>query len=120
MSVVNLEEKFSLFKEQWTPKIVAACNGQHVKIARIEGSFVWHKHEVDELFLVIKGSIALHLPNDEVVHLNEGEIYVVPAGVEHKPVAEHEAQILMIEPEGTLNTGDASEEHLKVAEPEMI
>ena len=107
---VNLAEKFSLFDEQWSPKIIGELNGQQVKIAKIQGEFVWHHHEQeDELFMVIKGELTIKLP-DKDVHLEEGEFLIVPRGVEHKPVAEREAHILMLEPAGTLNTGNVQNE----------
>jgi len=110
MPVVNLEKKFSSFKEHWNPKIVGELNGQVVKIARIKGEFIWHKHEKeDEFFLVVKGCMQIKLRGEEV-RINEGEFYVVPSGVEHKPVADEEAWILMFEPESTLNTGDVVDE----------
>jgi mannose-6-phosphate isomerase-like protein (cupin superfamily) len=110
MPAVNLEEKFSSFKEHWNPKIVGELNGQVVKIARIKGEFIWHKHDMeDEFFLVVKGRMQIKLRGEDI-HLNEGEFYIVPRGVEHKPAAEKEAWILMFEPESTLNTGDVSNE----------
>ena len=105
MQKVNISEKFGLFEETWSPRIVAELNGQHVKLAKIEGEFDWHHHEQeDELFLVVKGSLIIKL-RDGDVELNEGEFYVVPRGVEHKPVAESLAHILLFEPVSTLNTG---------------
>lgn len=116
---VNLAQKFALFHELWSPKIVGELNGQQVKIAKIQGEFVWHHHEdADELFLVIKGELTIKLP-DEDVHLGEGEFMIVPRGVEHKPVAEREAHILMFEPAGTLNTGNVQSERT-VQEVERI
>jgi mannose-6-phosphate isomerase-like protein (cupin superfamily) len=110
MPAVNLEKKFSSFTELWDPKIVGELNGQVVKIARIKGEFIWHKHELeDEFFLVVKGRMRIKLRSGDV-HINEGEFFVVPRGVEHKPVAEEEAWILMFEPESTLNTGDVINE----------
>ena len=106
MQKINLAEKFSLFSETWSPRIVAALNGQHVKLAKIEGEFDWHHHEnEDELFLVVKGSMSIKL-RDRDVELSEGEFFVVPRGVEHTPVAAQEAHILLFEPAGTLNTGN--------------
>lgn len=106
MEKVNLEEKFQLFSEHWSPKIVGALNGQEVKIARLKGSFIWHSHpDADELFWVIKGSLQIRL-RDRVIQLNENEFFIVPKGVEHKPVAEEEVQVMLFEPAGTLNTGD--------------
>ena len=110
MHKVNIAQKFALFDEHWSPKVVGELNGQQVKIAKIQGEFVWHHHEdEDELFMVIKGELTIKLP-DEDVHLKEGEFLIVPRGVEHKPVAEREAHILMLEPAGTLNTGNVQNE----------
>jgi len=111
MHKVNLSQKFNQIEELWSPRIVGELNGQVVKIARIEGEFIWHKHdEQDEFFLVVKGEMVIRL-RDRDVDLREGEFFVVPRGVEHKPVAEAEAHILMFEPAGTLNTGDVRDEH---------
>lgn len=119
MQKVNLEEKLALFSEHWSPKIVAELNGQHVKLAKLLGEFVWHRHaDEDELFLVLLGSLAIHL-RDRVVHLEPGELFVVPRGVEHKPVAEREAQVLLLEPASTLNTGDVRNERT-VDAPERL
>ena len=105
MQKITLADKFSLFREHWSPKIIAELNGQHVKIAKILGEFDWHQHpDEDELFWVVQGELEIHL-RDEVVHLGPGEIFVVPRGVEHKPVAEQETHIVLFEPVGTLNTG---------------
>ena len=110
MSKVNLAEKLALFSEQWSPKVVGELNGQQVKLAKIEGEFDWHHHEnEDELFLVVRGAMDIHL-RDQVVHLGEGEFFIVRKGVEHKPVAEHEAHILLLEPASTLNTGNLRNE----------
>ena len=103
---INLQDKFSIFSEHWSPKIIAQMNDYHFKLAKVQGEFVWHDHpETDEVFLVVKGHLNIHL-RDGVVTLNEGEMYVVPKGVEHKPVAENECHILLVEPAGTVNTGD--------------
>ena len=116
---VNLAEKLSRFTEQWSPKIVAELNGQHVKVVKLEGEFVWHHHEhEDELFLVVEGEIDIHF-RDRVVHLTEGELVVVPRGVEHKPVAEREAHVLLFEPASTLNTGNVRADRT-VEAPERI
>jgi len=107
IDVVNLTEKFSLISELWDPKIIAQLNDYHLKIAKIQGEFVWHSHpETDEVFLVVEGSLDIHLREGDL-HLNAGELCVIPQGVEHKPAADQECQILMVEPAGTLNTGDA-------------
>jgi mannose-6-phosphate isomerase-like protein (cupin superfamily) len=110
IEVVNLTDKFSLITEQWDPKIIAQLNDYHFKIAKIQGEFVWHSHpETDEVFFVVDGSLTIQL-RDGDLHLAQGELCVIPAGVEHKPSAERECQILMVEPAGTLNTGDAGGE----------
>ena len=106
-SVINFTEKFSLFTDLWSPRIIAQMNDNHFKLARIKGEFVWHSHpETDEVFIVISGSMKIHL-REEIIELNTGEMYVVPKGIEHKPTAEGQCHILLIEPAGTLNTGDA-------------
>lgn len=108
--VVNLTEKFSLITKQWDPRIIAQINNYDLKIAKIQGEFVWHSHpETDEMFLVVEGSLIIHL-RDRDLTLGQGELCVIPKGVEHKPAAEEVCQILMIEPAGTLNTGDAGGE----------
>jgi mannose-6-phosphate isomerase-like protein (cupin superfamily) len=106
MEKVNLEEKLALFSEHWSPRVVGELNGQHVKLAKLQGEFVWHYHEAeDELFLVLRGALAIHL-RDRVVNLDEGEFFIVPRGVEHKPVAQRETHVLLLEPASTLNTGN--------------
>lgn len=110
IDVVNLTEKFSLITEQWDPKIIAQLNDYQVKIAKIQGEFVWHSHpETDEVFLVVNGKLTIYL-RDGDLHLEPGEMCVIPSGVEHKPAAEEECQILMVETAGTQNTGDAGGE----------
>jgi len=107
MHRIALAEKLALFTSHWDPKIVAELNGQHVKLAKIQGEFVWHRHEhEDELFLVLRGTFRMEY-RDHTVELREGDLLVVPRGVEHRPVAEHECSILLFEPAGTVNTGDA-------------
>lgn len=109
----NILEKFDLFSDTWNPRIVAALNGQHVKLARLHGPFVWHKHDrEDELFMVIKGSFTMEF-RDKSVTLHEMDCLVVPRGVEHRPVAAKEVQILLFEPDSTLNTGDNPGEKTK-------
>ena len=106
MDKVNLTEKFGLFDEHWKPKILAELNGQFVKAVKFKGDFVWHRHDVeDEMFLVVKGSMTIQY-RDREVRLGPGEFVVVPAGVEHRPVAEEEASVLLFEPATTLNTGN--------------
>ena len=103
---INLAEKLAKFSDRWSPKVVAELNGQQVKLVKVEGEFVWHHHErEDELFLVLRGELAIHF-RDRVVRLREGELCVVPRGVEHKPVAEREGCVLLLEPASTLNTGN--------------
>ncbi|GGD49064.1 cupin domain-containing protein [Lacimicrobium alkaliphilum] len=103
---VNFRNKFALFDEQWSPKIIAEMNDYQFKVVRIEGDFVWHDHKhTDETFIVLKGHLRIDF-RDGFVNLAEGEMYVVPKGIEHKPCAEKEAKILIIEPRGVVNTGD--------------
>ncbi|MCG3119233.1 MAG: hypothetical protein ALAOOOJD_01592 [bacterium] len=110
MQKVNLQEKFSIFTEYWKPKIVGELNGQHVKLAKLKGEFIWHQHEnEDELFLIVKGKLCLRL-RDRDVWLEQGEFFIVPKGVEHQPVAEEEVHLLLFEPISTLNTGDQRNE----------
>ena len=107
---VNLAQKFALFHEQWTPKIVGELNGQLVKLAKVQGEFLWHAHDdEDELFLVVHGALTIRL-RDRDVHLNEGEFFIVPRGVEHMPIAEKEAHILLFEPKATAHTGKVQSE----------
>ena len=110
MEKINLREKFSLFSEHWKPKVVGDLNGQQVKLVKFKGPFVWHHHETeDELFLVAKGRFRMEF-RDHSVWLEEGEFLVVPRGVEHRPVADQEAQVLLFEPASTLNTGNVRDE----------
>ena len=110
ISAINLEEKFNKFTEFWSPKIIAQMNDYQFKIAKIQGEFIWHSHpETDETFFVIQGQMCIEL-RDSIIPLNAGEMCVVPKGIEHKPSAEQECQILLIEPIGTVNTGDAGGE----------
>ena len=107
---VNLKDKLSRFSEQWSPKIVARMNDSHFKLAKIQGEFVWHSHaDTDEVFLVISGRMTLHFRDGEVV-LSEGELCVVPKGIEHRPVAEEECHLMLVERAGTVNTGNAGGE----------
>lgn len=106
MEIVNLVEKLSLFSDYWSPKIIGELNGQQVKLAKLKGEFVWHKHEdEDELFFVIKGVLHMHF-RDRVETIHENEFIIVPKGVEHKPAAEDEVSVMLFEPASTLNTGD--------------
>lgn len=111
--VVNLAEKLASFSEHWRPKLVAELNGQHVKLAKFEGAYVWHTHEhEDELFLVLEGRMRLHLrdPHERAVEVEKGEFIVVSRGVEHRPEADGEVQVLLFEPAETRNTGDVVNE----------
>lgn len=102
---VNISEKFALINKHWDPKIAGELNGQHIRLAKLKGSFDWHHHEQeDEMFLVVSGQLDMHL-RDQIITLDEGEFLIVPKGVEHKPVAEEEVQVLLFEPAATLNTG---------------
>jgi len=106
MTAVNLKEKLATFSDYWSPKIVSRFNGLDVMVVKVKGEFTWHSHpDTDDFFLVLKGQVTINL-RDRDVHLREGEIFVVPKGVEHCPVAEDEAELLLIEPRGTPNTGD--------------
>jgi len=103
---INFEQKFSLFDEQWTPKVVAEMNDYQFKVVKIEDDFVWHEHQdTDETFIVLDGVLRIDF-RDGSVTLKAGEMFVVPKGVEHKPYAEKEVKLLLIEPQGVLNTGD--------------
>lgn len=107
---INLADKLSLFSEHWLPKNIAQMNDYHFKIAKVQGEFIWHDHpETDEVFLVLHGQLEIQF-RDGSVKLNEGEMFVVPKGVEHKPVAVQECHILLVEPAGTVNTGDVVDE----------
>lgn len=113
MQSINLKEKFDLINDHWNPKIIGELNGQHVKIAKIQGEFVFHHHEhEDELFMLIKGNMKMAL-RDRVVDIKEGELFIVPKGVEHKPIAEEEAYIMMFEPASTLNTGNVANDRTR-------
>lgn len=106
MNKINISEKFGLFTDEWTPKILAESNGQLVKIAKGSGELVWHKHDnEDELFIVFKGQLTLRLRDQDIV-LNAGEMYVVPKGVEHCPKAEPDTHFMMVEPASTAHTGE--------------
>jgi len=110
---VNLAEKFGLFTEQWSPKIVGEVNDSMVKLCRLEGEFVWHKHDAeDEMFLVVEGELEIRL-RDGGVFLGPGEFLIIPKGVEHMPVARREVKCMLFEPKSTLNTGDAVSDKTK-------
>jgi mannose-6-phosphate isomerase-like protein (cupin superfamily) len=109
MQVINIQDKLSLFSEHWAPKIIAELNDSHVKLAKIQGEFVWHTHEnEDEMFIVISGDLKVEL-RDKTYTVKSGELIVIPKGVEHRTVAENEVALMLIEPKGTVNTGDAEE-----------
>lgn len=109
IEAVNLAQKLSLFQEYWSPKIVGDLNENYLKVVKMKGEFVWHKHDQDdEFFLVLKGRLVIQL-RDQDITLSEGDFVVIPKGVEHKPVAEDEAQVLLIEPKAVVNTGDATD-----------
>jgi len=113
MDKVNLRQKLDSFSDHWSPKVIADLNGQQVKLAKFVGEFVWHHHDdEDELFMVVKGRFRMEF-RDRDVWLEEGEILVVPRGVEHRPVAEEEVEILLFEPASTLNTGNVVNEKTK-------
>ncbi len=110
MNKVNIADKFTLINRHWEPKIVGELNDQVVKLAKLQGEFVWHHHEdEDELFLVVKGTLMIKL-RDSIVELNEGEFTIIPRGVEHLPVAENEVHVLLFEPKSTVNTGNVESE----------
>lgn len=106
MDKVNIAEKLSQFQDHWNPRIVGELNGQHVKLVKFKGEFIWHKHDnEDELFYVLKGSFRMEF-RDKTIELSENEFLIVPRGVEHRPVAESEVSIMLFEPCTTINTGD--------------
>ncbi|WP_017733880.1 cupin domain-containing protein [Nafulsella turpanensis] len=107
---VNISEKFGRFSDHWHPRIVGELNGQQVKLAKLKGEFIWHSHEQeDEMFLIIKGTLKMEL-RDKVVEIKEGEFIVIPRGVEHRPIAEEEVQVMLFEPASTLHTGNVTSE----------
>ena len=106
MNVINIKEKFKLFSEHWTPKKIGELNGQQLLLAKIKGEFIWHAHEhEDELFMIIKGSLIIEF-RDKTIELNEGEIYIIPKGVEHRPIAKEEVHVLLFEPLDIKHTGN--------------
>jgi len=118
MEKVNLTEKLRLFDEQWSPKTVAQLNDYDVQVVKVKGEFVWHKHDdTDDFFLVLTGRLTIQMRDDDV-ELGPGELFVVPKGIEHCPKADQEVHLLLIEPTGTPNTGDAGGE--RTATPEQI
>ena len=107
---INLQDKFSQFSDHWSPKVIAEMNDYQFKLVKVQGEFVWHEHQdTDEVFIVMSGSLDIEF-RDGKVTLNSGEMYVVPKGVEHRPVAVDECQIMIVEPKGVVNTGDAEGE----------
>ena len=113
MDKVNLQQKFSQFQDHWNPRITGELNGQHVKLAKLKGEFIWHHHEhEDEMFLVIKGTLKMEF-RDRTEIINEGEFIIVPRGVDHKPVAEEEVHVMLFEPATTLNTGNIENERTR-------
>ncbi|HVX12028.1 MAG TPA: cupin domain-containing protein [Pirellulales bacterium] len=116
---VNLQEKFGRFSDYWSPKIVGELNGQQVKLVKLRGDFIWHRHDnEDELFLIVKGRLRMEF-RERHVWLNEGEFLIVPRGVEHRPTAEEEVHVMLFEPASTLNTGDVQSERT-IADLEQI
>ena len=114
MDLIDLADKLSQFDEYWSPRIIGEVNDSYVKLAKLNGEFVWHSHEQeDELFLVVKGRLTIRF-RDRDVHLAEGQMVIVPRGVEHQPVADSEAHVLIVEPRSTVNTGDVVDERTVV------
>ncbi len=110
MNKINLKQKLQLFNDYWNPRVVGELNGQHVRLAKLKGEFIWHYHEhEDELFLILKGRLTIKLRSGDIV-LDEGDCFIVPRGVEHKPVAAEETHVLVFAPAGTLNTGNVRNE----------
>ena len=110
MNKVNLLEKFAMINDHWNPRIAGELNGQHVKLVKFQGEFVWHKHDQeDELFYVVKGNFTMEL-RDRSVEIGAGEFFIVPRGTEHRPVADREVWVMLFEPATTLNTGDVKNE----------
>ena len=108
MTALNLSQKLATFSDHWSPRIVTGFNGHDVMVVKVKGEFNWHSHpDTDDFFLVLQGRLTIQL-RDREVQLGPGELFVVPIGVEHRPVAEDEVHLLLIEPEGTPNTGDAA------------
>ena len=111
MGKINFQDKLAKFSEHWTPKVIAEMNDYQFKLVKIQGEFVWHNHsDTDEVFIVIEGSMKIEF-DEETVELNEGEMYVVvPKGVQHKPYAENECKVMLVEPKGVVNTGESDSE----------
>jgi mannose-6-phosphate isomerase-like protein (cupin superfamily) len=117
MRVVNLAQKFSEFSDHWSPKVAGELNGQHVRLAKLKGEFVWHHHdEEDELFFVVKGTLRMKVRENGAEHeltVREGEFLIMPRGTEHLPIADEEVHLMLLEPAGTLNTGNLRNERTK-------
>ena len=110
---INIDQKLSLFNDHWNPRIIGELNKQHVKLAKIKGEFIWHKHDhEDEMFLVLKGNLKIEF-RDRIETIHENEIIIVPKGVEHRPIAEEEVSIMLFEPATTINTGDLDNERTR-------
>ena len=121
MQKVNVAEKLARFEEHWQPRIVGELNEQHVKLVKFQGAFVWHSHEQeDEMFLVVRGRFRMELRDQPPIMLGEGEFLIVPRGVEHRPMADEEVCVMLFEPAGTLNTGDAVPSAFTVAKPQSL
>ena len=113
MKKINISQKLAQFNDHWNPRIIGELNKQHVKLAKIKGEFIWHKHEdEDEMFLVLKGTLKIEF-RDRTETIQENEIIIVPKGVEHKPIAEEEVSIMLFEPATTINTGDLQNERTR-------
>jgi mannose-6-phosphate isomerase-like protein (cupin superfamily) len=111
---INFKQKFGLFSEQWQPRVVAEMNDYQFKVVKLQGDFIWHDHkDTDETFIVLEGKLRIDF-RDGYVHIAAGEMFVVPKGIEHKPSAEHEVKLLLIEPRGVLNTGHEGGERTAV------
>ncbi len=110
MEVININEKFNLFSDHWSPKVIGELNNQHVKLAKIKGEFIWHNHtEEDELFYILKGELIIEF-RDHIKKLSEGDMIIIPKGVDHKPIAEEEVWLMLFEPAETKHTGEVESE----------
>ena len=119
MQVIDIQQKLDSFEDHWSPRVIAALNGQHVKVVKLLGEFDWHFHkDEDELFMVVEGELTLHF-RDRTIELTPGQMCVIPRGIEHKPVASEECQVLLFEPAGTINTGNLVNQRT-VSSPESI
>lgn len=117
MDKINLIEQFATFSEQWSPRIAAQLNGQEVKLVKLQGDFIWHRHDdADEMFLVHRGTMQIEFV-DQVVELSAGDCVVVPRGVDHRPRAEQEVEVILFEPAGTVNTGNVRNERTREPRP---